>query len=209
MNAHIWYALALLAPLGRDAEAEGQLSYAQASDPDSLLTTISLAMVAQCGRREAQSARILEQHFAAIQNFEPAVDLLASDYLALKRPADAIALLHKTPVQPGEENQRAITFSIAYAQAGNSAEAAKWFKSATAADAEDNSFPYETATYYNSLGNSNKAMDALESAWARRDPDLLFVNVDPLLANLHSAPRFQTLLRRMNLNDTSTVGSVP
>ncbi len=199
LNAHIWYALALLAPLGRDHEAEGQLSYAEAADPDSLLTTISLAMVAQCGGREAQSARILEGRFKTIEHFEPAVDLLASDYLALRRPNDAIALLEKAEVGPGEEKQRAISLSVAHAQAGNIAEAAKWFQSATSDDAAKESFPYETALYYNSLGNHAKAMDALESAYLRRDPDLLFVNVDPLLASLHSVPRFKVLLHHMQL----------
>jgi hypothetical protein len=90
-------------------------------------------------------------------------------------------------------------FSIAYAQAGNAADAARSFRSATGTEADKDSFPYATALYYTSLGNQNKAMDALESAYSRRDPDLFFVNVDPLLMPLHSAPRFKRLLSRMNL----------
>ena len=199
-NGHLWYALALLTPQGRDAEAQGQLSYVQAANPGSPLTTMGLAMAAYCGQRQAQSAHILEEHFESIKHLEPAVDLLASDYLALNRPEDAIHLLQQTTVESGEEQLRAGTLSTAYAQAGHTAEAAKWFAVAIKGDREKGNSPlFVTALYYNFGGNKNKAMDALEAAYAIREPDLVFVNVDPLLVSLHSAPRYKKLLQRMNL----------
>ncbi len=200
VNGHLWYALALLTPQGRDVEAQGQLSYVQAANPDSALTIMSLAMAAYCGQRQTQSAHILEEHFETIKHLEPAVDLLASDYLALNRPYDAIHLLQQTAVEKGEEHLRARTFSTAFAQAGNFAEAARWFAVALKSDQDrGNSSLYVTALYYNLGGNKNKAMDALETAYVNREPDLIFVNVDPLLMSLHSAPRFHKLLQRLNL----------
>ncbi len=199
-NGHLWYALALLTPQGRDVEAQGQLSYVQAANPDSPLSTISGAMAAYCGHREELSARILQDHFESINRLEPAIDLLASDYLALNRPYDAIHLLQHTAVEKGDEHLRAGTLSTAYAQTGHAAEAARWFSVAMKGDREKGDSPlFVTALYYNLGGNKNKAMDALEAAYAIREPGLVFVSVDPLLRSLHSAPRYKQLLQRMNL----------
>ncbi len=199
LNAHIQYAVSVLAPLGRDAEAQAQLTYVQAIDPNSLLSNITRAMVAQCGGRMAESASLLEEQLKTTPYLEPAIEVLAVDYLELKRPTDALHLLRTAPVDPGTEADRAMMLSIAYAQVGDRASAAKWLKQASKMDDAQNSFPYQTAVYYTSLGSYPKALDLLELAYARRDSDLLFVNVDPLLIPLHSNPRFQKLLGRMNI----------
>jgi serine/threonine-protein kinase len=199
LNAHIDYAVHLLVPLGRDAEAQAQMAYVQAIDPNSLLTNISRAWVAQCGGRPAESARLLEEQLQTTPNLEQAIEVLAVDYIELKRPADAIHLLRTAPVDPGMEADRAMMLSIAYAQAGDRASAAKAFKQASEKGDPQNSFPYQTAVYYTSLRNYRKSLDLLEMAYGRRDTDLLSVKVDLLLKPLHSDPRFQQLLGRMNI----------
>jgi len=199
LNAHIDYAVHLLVPLGRDAEAQAQMAYVQAIDPNSLLTNISRAWVAQCGGRPAESARLLEEQLQTTPNLEQAIEVLAVDYIELKRPADAIHLLRTAPVDPGMEADRAMMLSIAYAQAGDRASATKAFKQASEKGDPQNSFPYQTAVYYTSLRNYRKSLDLLEMAYGRRDTDLLSVKVDLLLKPLHSDPRFQQLLGRMNI----------
>ena len=200
LNAHIQYAVSLMAPLGRDAEAQAQLAHVQVIEPNSLLLNITRAMVAQCGGRMAVSARLLEEQLKTTPNLEPAIEVLAVDYLELKRPMDAIHLLRTAPVDPGTENDRAMMLSIAYASVGDRTSAAKCLRQASEIGDAENSFPYQTAVYYTYLGIYGKALDRLELAYARRDSDLLFVNVDPLLMPLHSNPRFQKLLRRMNID---------
>jgi len=199
LNAHIQYAVALLVPLGRDAEAQAQLAYVQAVDPNSLLTTITRAWAAQCGGRMAESARLLEEQLKTTPNFEEAIETLAVDYLELKRPTDAIHLLRTAPVAPARDADRAIMLSIAYAQVGDRVDAAKWLKQASKQGDPQDSLPYQAAVYYTSLGKHPKALDLLELAYERRDSDLPFVNVDPLLMPLHSDPRFHKLLGQMNI----------
>jgi eukaryotic-like serine/threonine-protein kinase len=199
LNAHIQYAVAVLAPLGRDAEAQAQMAYVQAADPNSLLTNITRAWVAQCGGRMAESARLLEEQLKTTPNLEEPIEVLAVDYIELKRPMDAIHLLRTAPVDPTREDDRAIMLSIAYAHVGDRANAAKWLKQASEKGDAQNSLPYQAAVYYTSLGKHPKALDLLELAYARRDSDLLSVNVDPLLMPLHSNPRFHKLLGRMNI----------
>lgn len=199
LNTHIQYAVALLAPLGRDAEAQAQLAYVQAADPNSLLTTMSRAWVAQCGGRMAESAQLLEDQLKITPNFEEATETLAVDYMELKRPMDAIHLLRTAPVDHIREPDRAIMLSIAYAHVGDRANAATWLKQASEEGDAQNTLPYQSAVYYTSLGKYPKALDLLELAYARRDSDLPSVNVDPLLMPLHSNPRFHKLLGQMNI----------
>jgi TolB-like protein len=77
----------------------------------------------------------------------------------------------------------------------------KWFESARreikdAIGRDDDA--YSIATLYAETGESEKALDLLEQAYAGHDSALLELKVDPRLDSVRSSPRFQALLRRMN-----------
>jgi tetratricopeptide (TPR) repeat protein len=59
-------------------------------------------------------------------------------------------------------------------------------------------FPYCVAVYYAALGKRDDAINWLEKAYAERAGGMVFLKTDPALDSLHSDPRFQTLVRRMN-----------
>lgn len=59
--------------------------------------------------------------------------------------------------------------------------------------------PYRIATVYAALGDKDLAFAQLERAYAQRSFFLDFLKVDPELDSLRSDPRFQDLLRCMNL----------
>jgi hypothetical protein len=58
---------------------------------------------------------------------------------------------------------------------------------------------YDTALIYTALNDHEKGLDMLEIAFDEREADLVFLNVDPLLAPLRSEQRFKKLLSQMNL----------
>jgi len=58
--------------------------------------------------------------------------------------------------------------------------------------------PYLIALIYMGLRENDKAFEWLERAYEDRDTHLANVKVDPWLDPLHSDPRYQELLRRMN-----------
>jgi len=60
---------------------------------------------------------------------------------------------------------------------------------------------FDLASIYALLGQNTNALKYLEKAWAERDPKMGFIRVLPELAGLHTMPRFQDLLRRMNLEE--------
>ena len=56
------------------------------------------------------------------------------------------------------------------------------------------------ATVYAGLGDKDKAFEFLEKAHQERSPDLpYFLRADLRMDSLRSDPRFQDLMRRMNL----------
>jgi len=58
---------------------------------------------------------------------------------------------------------------------------------------------YQIAEVYAWRADRDHAFEWLERALARRDGGLIFVKIDPLLASLHSDPRYKAFLRKMNL----------
>jgi serine/threonine protein kinase/Tfp pilus assembly protein PilF len=59
--------------------------------------------------------------------------------------------------------------------------------------------PYGLAAVYAALGDKDQALAQLEQAYEHRSFFMDFLKVDPELDSLRSDPRFQDLLRRMNL----------
>ncbi len=58
---------------------------------------------------------------------------------------------------------------------------------------------YSIAQAYASQGELDPAFQELEKAFDERSPELLFLQVEPLLANLRPDPRYKALLRKMKL----------
>jgi TolB-like protein/DNA-binding winged helix-turn-helix (wHTH) protein/Tfp pilus assembly protein PilF len=59
---------------------------------------------------------------------------------------------------------------------------------------------YALLKYNNLLGEKEQALEALEKSYENRDFMLPFVNTDPLYDGLRADPRFQSVMRRMNLS---------
>jgi serine/threonine-protein kinase len=58
---------------------------------------------------------------------------------------------------------------------------------------------YYVAQLYKRAGATSQAIEWLEKALDAHDPNVSYMGVNPIFDDLHSDPRFQNLLRRMNL----------
>jgi TolB-like protein/tRNA A-37 threonylcarbamoyl transferase component Bud32 len=199
IQAHAWYALALLMPHGRFAEARGQMAYVQSADPDSPVTIVGLAMVERFAGHPELSIQLLEPRMNGPRPFEPVVETLALSYLETQEGARAIALLRTTPQAPEFAASREALLAVAYARAGEKARAAEALQRTIQKLHEGYFLPYETAIIYTALNDHERALDMLEAAFDERESELVYLNVNPLLATLHSEPRFQNLLTKMSL----------
>jgi serine/threonine-protein kinase len=199
LQAHTWYALLLLTPLGRQAEARGQMAYTAAGDPDSVLTTSGLALIERFAGRYEQSNKILESHGNESPPFEPAVEIRAQNYLDERQSKRALELLKSTPPTPDSVPERETLLAVVYVKAGDRVKAADALRKTLMNLHQGYPLSYETATIYTALDDHEKALDMLEIAFDERKADLVFLNVDPLLAPLRSEQRFKKLLTQMNL----------
>ena len=59
--------------------------------------------------------------------------------------------------------------------------------------------PFDLAVAFATAGEHDRAFEWLEIAYEAHDPSLLYIGVLPLFDGLRDDPRFQDLLRRMNL----------
>lgn len=198
ITAHTWYGLALLMPLSRPAEAASQLAYTQSADPNSLVTTISLATLNYLSGNPDKAIQLIDSRIH--QPFEPAIQVLAVSYLAKNMNDKVISLLEGNSLPQEIVRQRAVPLGIAYARTGQRAKALEQLKIAESAVQDGYFLSYETAALYTVLDNHEKALDMLELAYERRESNIIFVNVNPLLVPLHSEPRFRKLLQKVNIS---------
>ncbi|HEX4155499.1 MAG TPA: protein kinase [Acidobacteriaceae bacterium] len=198
LQAHTWYALLLLAPQGRLAEARAQMTYAQAADPDSALTKVGTAMLEQYAGNYDKSIETLEPYMHDPAAPEPAVEILAVDYLAKHNTAKAIETLSATPA-PEFAYSRDALLAAAYARTGQMSKAREGVKQAVLRLHQGNPIAYDTAVIYTALNDPKDALDVLQYAFDERESDLVWVDVDPLLASLRTEQRFHDLLTEMNL----------
>jgi serine/threonine protein kinase len=198
LQAHISYALLLLAPQGRLAEARAQMAYAQASDPNSFLTIVGEAMLEQYAGNYDTSIQILQPHMQELDQMEPAIQNLAVDYLATRNPQKAVEILSLPPAAEFSY-PRETMLATAYALSGQRAKAQEQAKLAELHVQQGQPIAYDTALLYAALNNHQKALDMLDYAFASREPDIIWANVDPLLMSLRSEQRFRDLIAEMNL----------
>jgi adenylate cyclase len=60
--------------------------------------------------------------------------------------------------------------------------------------------PWLFALIYSGLGDKNQAFDCLEDCYQRREHDLVYSHIWPQFDNLHSDPRWSSLVRRVGLS---------
>ena len=199
LQAHTWYALLLLTPLGRQAEARGQMAYTEARDPDSVLTTTGIAMIERFAGRYEQSNQILESREHELPPFEPAVEMTAENYLDEQQSKRALELLKSIPPNSDSARKRDALLAAVYAKAGEKVKATDALRRTLMNLHQGYPLSYDTALIYTALNDHEKGLDMLEIAFDEREADLVFLNVDPLLAPLRSEQRFKKLLSQMNL----------
>ncbi len=61
--------------------------------------------------------------------------------------------------------------------------------------------PWQIATLYTRAGKKKEALDWLEKAFAVRDPNMVYISIDPIFDYLREDQRFKALLQQMNFPD--------
>lgn len=199
VQAHAWYALTVLTPQGREAEARAQMKYVQTADPESPVAMLGLGLIDRLSGHTEDAIRLLEPHVNAPNPLEPAVETLSASYLQQRKPRRAIETLRSAPVAPDAVDCREASLALAYVDAGETAKGKEGLQEAVEKVHSGKSIVFETAQIYTALGDYQKAVEMLQIAFNERRSQLIFINADPLFSPLRANPGFQSLLKQMNL----------
>ena len=188
----------LCSALERYDEALALVKRAQELDP-----LFHRADVATTLLRAGRYDEALESALRCI-DFEPEYargrSTLGWAYLKLDRVGEGLAELEQAvALAPGNTLYLA-QLGEAYGLAGRHGEAQAVLRQLEELSRQRYVSPYHLAYVYTGLGDQEKALDLLERAYDERAGSLYGVKGSFLFTTLRSHPRFEALLRRMNLN---------
>lgn len=198
-TAHWWYA-GLLAARGRSDEAVEQIERARILDPLSPIVDAFGARVLYWGREYDAAEERARHAIELAPNSFYAWGILGFTHLQQGRPEDALAAFRRS-VELSDKFLPGL--AVALARTGRTTEAFAVVARLEAMAAERYVAPYERALAYLAVGRRDKALDLVEEATRTRDAELIWIGVDAAYDDLRGEPRFEDVLRRMDLLDVS------
>jgi len=195
-TAHQWYS-EILTPLGRHQEAIYEMQIARDLDPLSEII-IHNSGLTYCFAREYNAAKhyfnriiSLNEDFGNPHYFLYLISLANSEYdMAIKHIKDMFS--------KDEEMKNLIDTTERTYQTKGINGYRRWVIEYMKSHPED-MVPYEISIHYAALSEPDSAFKWLEMQYTNKTNFIRHLNVDPLWDNLRSDPRFNDLLRRMNL----------
>ncbi|MEA2712590.1 MAG: adenylate cyclase [Gemmatimonadales bacterium] len=120
-------------------------------------------------------------------------------YLKSGMPEQGLAELERAAALAPDVTMYRAQLGQAYAMTGKTANAQEVLRQLEQLSQERYVSPYHMAYVYTGLGEADRAMDFLERAFEERAGYVHGIKGSFLFTTLHSHPRFQALLRKMNL----------
>jgi serine/threonine-protein kinase len=111
------------------------------------------------------------------------------------KPVAALSVFEQEPV----ESWRTLGAALARHTLGQTAAAQEALDELVASDRQTRDWAYQVAQVHAWRGDREAAIEWLERAYRQRDGGLMWLKADPLLRPLRGDPRFQALLRKVNL----------
>jgi serine/threonine protein kinase/tetratricopeptide (TPR) repeat protein len=196
--AHNQYAM-YLAAMGRLSDAIAEVKRAQELDALSPIVNTDLGWYFLYSGRGSEAVEQFGKTLELDSNYLSARLGLGASYAqqqlydeAIEEVKKAVSLSEGSPISIGH-------LGYAYGRKGASAEAKKTLSDLSTL-AKRQYVPSSTiALVYVGLGDKVQALEWLEQAYQEHDFSMVFLNVTPWFRTLHNEPRFQALLRRMQL----------
>jgi TolB-like protein/Tfp pilus assembly protein PilF len=194
-SAHQWYALVLI-NLGRFADARAEAERARQLDPVSLIVNNMVGLVSLENREYSRAIDEFTRTLELDPAFPPTLRALRAAYFYSGRYADALTQLEKLNEKGPEQIATRARILLA---SGDRAAAVELLRHLEDRSTTKSISPTALAGIYVSLGDKEQGLALLERAYAERDFRLRYLKTDPDWDPLRSDPRFQRLLRQVNL----------
>lgn len=197
-TARFWYSM-LLAQLGRPGEAVVEAKRAAEIDPLSPIINNNVGEMLYLNRQYKEALTVFTKINETYPNFMAGWYCTGEAYVQTGRFDEAIAALKRAAMLSPKDGMVMSALIHAYGTAGWKAQARElleqWKKSS-----DEGYLPgFLLGQAYVGLGENQSAIRSLERAYHERDTQLKSIGADPVYDPLRSNPRFQGLLRRMNL----------
>ncbi len=188
----------LLNILGRPEEAMAQIERALELDPLNALFRGFYAMDLMYARRYDDAIALLRDTLKNSPNDPVALSTLRSAYHMKHMYAEALEAWKASYAARGDhEAEEAL--ARGFKEAGYQGALRHVAEMLVARSATAYVTPWQIGTLYTRAGRNDEALDWLEKAFQAHDPNMPYLSVDPIFDALRGNPRFQALLRRMNL----------
>jgi tetratricopeptide (TPR) repeat protein len=204
-QGHFFYSKGYLSPFGRHDEAIAEMKTAAELDPYSPPIQSFLGRTYVWARRYDQALAQYQKANLLDPNFAVGHERLAHLYTYLGRFNDAIAEESMARALSGEDLQVVQSHEEALRKSLTAhGDQGYWrtllgFATVKPNPPEAYDDAYGIAIIYARLGEKEKAIDSLESAYAERKIAMTEIGVEPAFDALRSDPRFHGLLRRVGL----------
>src|SRR5688500_3049373 len=191
-DAYLFYALHLTG-LGRFDEAEANFRRVLELEPASQNANRNYGNFLMVVRRYDESEKQLRKAVELDPNFQVGYFSLANTLQMQGRYAEAVEAYARAREVAGNAGEAA-AMRASFKKGGwrgfvRDFRKYDWMS--------DNRPKYIDAARLASIGENQRALDALEEAFAERETFMMFLKVDPRLDPLRDDPRFQDLLRRV------------
>lgn len=197
-NTLHWYA-AFLWEMGRFEECLELSERAHQLDPLSMIVRLDLAAGLERVGRSEEARKQMQTILEIDPVFAPAHAGLGWSLEQEGRLDDAIASFRKAIEHSPGNHVYSASLAHALAQAGRRDEAQRILESLRSRAGTEHVSPYIIGIVYAGLGERDRAFEYLELAYQERDSWLVFMKVQHWLDPLRGDPRFDALLRKMNL----------
>ncbi len=184
--------------LGRPGEGMSQIERAVAIDPLDVGVRVFYGVILYSARRYDEAVAQANEVLRLQPGHPGALGILYTALFMKHRYADAIkaqAAYYKAWGWPDVAD----ALTKGYAESGYAVALRRATEVALATHGGEPGVAYEAAWNYTMAGDRARALDWLERAYADGNPSIPYNGVDPNFAPLRNEPRFQALLRKMNL----------
>jgi non-specific serine/threonine protein kinase len=192
-----------LAAMGRLDEAIGEIKRAVDLDPLSLIANANMGLFYYYARQYDAAIEQIKGTLAIDPHFAEAHHMLGQVYEEKGMLTDAIAEFEKAMMLSGGSRLEKAALGHAYALSGRRTEAQKVLDELMEESRRKYVSSYLIAEIYIGMGDKDRAFEWLEKACEQREGYLVFIKVTPRLDSLRPDPRFQHLVNRIGLAETS------
>ena len=185
------YAL-ILSRTNRQAEALATVERATTLDPLNAQDWAIKSWILLNGRRYPESIDAGRRALSIAPENRRARTLIAWDLIFLGQIGEALSELQRVP----PDDYRRLVAEAAIATRSKRTKDALLSLEALRKRYGD-TIEYQVAQIYSQIGDRDKAIDALRTAWALRDSGMGAMQVDPFLDPLRNDPRFAALVKQV------------